>query len=220
MTERRLSVLVTGFQPFLGEEQNPSQEVVRRLAADPGPLPPGVALHTLELPVVWDRALDPLARAVDRLRPRAVIMLGQSRRNAAIGLERVAVNISRGKDEDGVERADEPIAPDGPAAYLATLPVGTMLRALLEAGIPAEPSHSAGTYLCNYVFYGLVHLAAARGLDPAAGFVHLPLLPAQAARARRPLPPSMALADMIRAVRLLIGIAGGGRSTTTPPGWV
>lgn len=99
--------------------------------------------------------------------------------------------------------AEGPIVPGAPAAYFATLPVHEMYAALRAAGIPAELSRDAGVYLCNQVSYVLLHAAATDPLNCRAGFVHLPLLPEQAA-AMRPPAPSMSLETMCRAVRIAI----------------
>ena len=48
----------------------------------------------------------------------------------------------------------------------------------LAAGIPAEVSQTAGTYVCNHLFYGLMH-ALRRQPGTRGGFVHVPYEPAQ-----------------------------------------
>ena len=72
-----------------------------------------------------------------------------------------------------------PVVPGGPAAYLATLPVRAAVAALRAEELPAELSMSAGTFVCNHVFYGLMHLAATRRHPFRGGFLHVPSLPQQ-----------------------------------------
>ena len=100
-----------------------------------------------------------------------------------VAIERVAINVddARIPDNAGASPVDAPIAADGPAAYFATLPIKSILVALREAGIPATISQTAGTYVCNHVFYGLMH-ALRRKPRVRGGFVHVPYAPADAAR--------------------------------------
>jgi pyroglutamyl-peptidase len=97
------------------------------------------------------------------------------------------------------------VAPAGPAAYFATVPVKAMTAAIRDAGIPAEVSNSAGTFVCNHLFYGVLHFLAASGRDARAGFIHVPWLESQAVA--RPGQPAMALATMVRGVEAAIAAA-------------
>lgn len=194
-------VLVTGFEPFDGDAINPSQEVVRQL--DGAIADDRLRLQALELPCAFGTSLERLIAAVDDLRPAAVLALGLAGGRAEVSLERVAINVddARIADNAGAQPVDQPIAPDGPAAYFSTLPLKASLAALHAAGIPAAVSQTAGTFVCNHVFYGLMHHAARHHPGLRAGFIHLPWLPQQAAR-RTPAPPSMALDTQVAAVRI------------------
>lgn len=190
-----MKILLTGFEPFGGSPVNPSEQVVKALAADP---PAGIDLLTAILPV--ERAAGPqaLLDAVQASRPQAVLCLGEASRRAVVSIERVAINLLdyRIPDNSGEQCVDQPIFADGPAACFVTLPVRAMLAAVLAAGIPAELSLSAGAYLCNQVLYTLLHLRPAI----PAGFIHLPALPRQAA-AQGLAMPSMSLESSAAAVR-------------------
>ena len=100
---------------------------------------------------------------------------------------------------------DTPIVRGGPAAYFSTLPLKAMLIALHRAGIAAEVSETAGTFVCNHVFYGLMHEmskkpgAAGKRLA-RGGFIHVPFLPVQGA-------PSMQLNDIVSGLRLAVETA-------------
>jgi len=192
-------ILLTGFEPFGGEPVNPSREAVRLAAADPMD---GIDLQVRELPCAFGAAGDALAAALRELRPAIVIGVGQAGGRSAVGIERVAINVddARIADNAGRQPIDEAIVADGPAAYFATLPVKAILAALRAAGIPAEVSQSAGTYVCNHVFYRLMHLAAGEFPGMRGGFLHLPYAPDQAVR--HPGAPSMTVEMAARAVRI------------------
>ena len=101
----------------------------------------------------------------------------------------------------------------GPAAYFATLPIKAAVAALREAGLPAIVSNTAGTFVCNHVFYGLMHLAATRRPGLRGGFLHVPYLPSQAARHATSLggAPSMALEDIVRGIEIVLTVAASRR---------
>ena len=197
---RRRPVLVTGFEPFGGEDTNPSWEICRALPAAIGRAP----LETHLVPTQVRRAIEETAAAIERANPRLVILLGQAGGRACLSVERVAINVddARIADNAGSQPVDEPVAPAGPAAYFATVPVKAMTAAIREAGIPAEVSNSAGTFVCNHLFYGVLHFLAASGRDARAGFIHVPWLESQAVA--RPGEPAMALATMVRGVEAAI----------------
>lgn len=197
-----MRILITGFEPFDNSLVNPSQQVVQRLANYP---PEGFELFTAILPVDHRRGPEDLRRALDSIRPDAVVCLGESGERG-ITLERVAVNLVDDPipDNSGELWVDRPIAEDGPAAYFTTLPVRVMQQAILEEGVPAELSLSAGAFLCNQIAYTLLHhLADKRGEEKIpAGFIHLPKLPEQAAalklaRPRTALASSMSLEEAV-----------------------
>jgi pyroglutamyl-peptidase len=198
-----MNVLLTGFEPFGSSQVNPSAQVVRTLARDGIP---GVALHSAILPVDRQGGPATLLNAVRALHPDAILCLGEATRRMAISIERVALNLLdyRMADNTGHQAIDEPIVPDGPAAYFVTLPVRAMLEAVRAAGIPAELSLSAGAFLCNQVTYELLHYLTTYQLDIPAGFVHVPALPEQVTNAYPPV-PSMALETMTCGIRAAIG---------------
>lgn len=95
-------------------------------------------------------------------------------------VERIGINIDdfRIPDNKGNQPVDEPIFLTGPIAYWATLPVKKMVANMKVAGISASVSTSAGTYVCNHLLYGVLHLLATEGkAHIPAGFVHIPYLP-------------------------------------------
>ncbi|WP_374672972.1 pyroglutamyl-peptidase I [Ideonella sp.] len=198
------TLLLTGFEPFGGETLNPSQAIVQALD---GEVIAGVRVAARVLPCCFGGAPGALAQALQELRPQAVLALGQAGGRPDLTLERVAINLADARiaDNAGEQPVDAPVVPGGPAAYFSRLPVKAMVAGLRAAGWPASVSHTAGTFVCNQVFYALMH--ALRD-QPAvrAGFMHVPWLPEQAARLPAPA-PSMPLAAQVEAVRAALGVA-------------
>ena len=193
-----MKLLLSGFQPFAASPVNPSACVVEAMAAR---TLPGIELYTTILPVEHERGPHELLRRVDECHPDAVVCLGEAGRRTHLSIERVALNLLDYAIPDNVGNliTDRPICPDGPAAYFVTLPARQMLAGMREAGVPAELSLSAGTFLCNEVLYELLHHLALSGGRIAAGFIHLPYLPEQAAR-QKSAAASMSLQTMVTGI--------------------
>lgn len=169
------TVLVTGFEPFGGESSNPSEQLAERLS--------GRSLHgwrvaSAVLPVTFAHAASTLLSVVARERPSVILCLGQVGGTSAIRLERLAINLCDAPmpDNGGAQPREAAIVEDGPVGYWSTLPLRTMARAIKDTGIAVELSSSAGTYVCNHVFYSLMHALrdAAKVAVVQAGFVHVP----------------------------------------------
>lgn len=195
------TVLLTGFEPFGGETVNPSWEAVRRLD---GWAEPGFRVVAGLLPCEFGASRAALEALVEQHRPSCLIAVGQAGKRAEISVERIAINVddARIPDNAGRQPIDEPVAADGPAAYFATLPIKAIVHRLREAGIPAAVSQTAGTFVCNHVFYAAMHAAARRGGSLRAGFIHIPYLPEQAARHDGA--PSLGLHFVVQALRLAV----------------
>lgn len=202
MTTTR-TVLLTGFQPFGGEQVNPSWQAVSTLQ---GARIAGHRVVARELPVAFGTSLKALRAALKETQPSLVICVGQAGGRAQLSLERVAINVddARIPDNAGAQPVDLPVVDGGPAAYFSTLPIKAMREALRAAGFPAEVSQTAGTYVCNHVFYGLMHAVRARRAL-RAGFIHIPYSPAQAAV--HPGAPSLAVDTVAEALRLAVQVA-------------
>ena len=199
------TVLLTGFEPFNGADINPSWEAARALDGWSGP---GFQVAARELPCVFGRANLALFDAIDALQPDIVIAVGQAGGRHEISVERVALNVDDAAipDNAGQQPVDATIADGGPAAYFSTLPIKAIVRALRLRGFPAGVSQTAGTFVCNHVFYGLMQHAQGRGMK--AGFIHVPFLPQQVA-GRADVAPSMALNDIIDGLRIAVEVAVG-----------
>ncbi|KJY41941.1 Pyrrolidone-carboxylate peptidase [Streptomyces sp. NRRL B-1568] len=192
-------VLLAGFEPFGGETVNPSWEAVRAVADEP---PGGVDVTAVRLPCVFGAALDVLREAVRAVRPGLVLCTGQAGGRPDLTIERIAVNLddARIPDNSGGQPVDRPVVPGGPAAYFATLPVKRCVAAVRAAGLPASVSQTAGTFVCNHVFYGLMHLAATEHPTLRGGFVHIPYIPEQVVDRSEPSLPLAAAAEALRVI--------------------
>ena len=206
------TVLVTGFEPFGGEKINPSQEIARQLN---GRVIAGRRVIGRILPCVFGAANAELRRILRETSPELVIAVGQAGGRAEITPERVAINVddARIADNAGAQPVDAPVVARGPAAYWSTLPVKAIVAALRAHEIPAAVSQTAGTFVCNHVFYGLMHaLRSRRGVR--GGFIHVPLLPEQAKKGQ----PSLSQQVMIEAIALAVAVAVRTRRDRREPG--
>ncbi|EGQ9290295.1 pyroglutamyl-peptidase I [Vibrio vulnificus] len=191
-------ILVTGFEPFGGESLNPSLELVKVLTQKERT---NIEFIGCQVPVVRHQSISTVIEAIEQHEPELVFMIGQAAGRTAITPERVAINLDdyRIEDNAGHQPVDEPIMATGPAAYFSTLPVKAITHALQQAGIPCQLSHSAGTFVCNHLFYGIQHYLQARPIR--SGFIHIPLLPEQASASNQ---PSMSLETLARGLEMMI----------------
>jgi pyroglutamyl-peptidase len=201
MTAMTRTILLTGFEPFNKETINPAWEAVRALAGWRGD---GFVVEARQLPCLFGLANRVLNDALDDLKPALVIAVGQAGGRVDLSVERVAINVDDAPIPDNARRqlVDEPIVRDGPAAYFSTLPIKAIVQAMRAAGLPASVSQTAGTFVCNHAFYGLMHATA--GSAVRAGFIHIPYLPEQAAA--HPGAASMALEDVVRGLKVAIEV--------------
>ncbi|WHZ10333.1 MAG: Pyrrolidone-carboxylate peptidase [Burkholderiaceae bacterium] len=195
------TVLLTGFDAFGGAQLNPSWLAVHALH---GRRVAGHRVIAAQLPTVFGESLQVLHDLLLEHRPSLVICVGQAGGRGTVSLERVALNVedARIADNAAAQPVDRPVISGGPTAYFTTLPIKSMLLALQHEGVAAEVSQTAGTFVCNHVFYGLMHtLATQRGFrHTRGGFIHLPFLPEQGN-------PSMSQDDMVRGLRAAIRCA-------------
>ncbi len=193
-----MRILVTGFEPFGGQSLNPSWEVARALH---GLQLQGAQVVAVQLPCVFAQALPALQQALAQHTPDIVLALGQAEGRCDLSVERIAINVmdARIPDNAGAQPIDVPVIAGGPASYFSTLPIKSLVAGLRASGFPASVSQTAGTFVCNQVFYALQHTLAGQGVH--SGFVHLPLLPEQAAHWPGPSLPSWPLSLQLAAVK-------------------
>ncbi|WP_395710911.1 pyroglutamyl-peptidase I [Reyranella sp.] len=200
-----MRALVTGFDPFGGDKVNPSSLAVKHLKKQIGSL----AVHTAELPTSYALSAGVLRQAIDEIDPEIVLCVGQAGGRTELCLERVAVNVqdARIRDNDGKQPIDIPVVAGGPAAHFATLPIKACVAAMREAGLPAAVSNTAGTFVCNHIFFALMDMVQGRSSAIRGGFLHIPYVPEQASRLGGA--PSMALADIVRGIEIILEVSAG-----------
>lgn len=162
-----MRVLLTGFEPFGGDDVNASAVAVERAAA--GWTDPATGLIAEILPVAFVSGPAALRAALERHQPDALISVGEAGGRAVVTPERWAVNaqMARIPDNDGAQPSG-PID-DGPHRLPARLDVDALAEAIAQAGVPAEVSDDAGEFVCNAVFR-----AALTGFDGPTVFIHVP----------------------------------------------
>ncbi|AZE62166.1 MULTISPECIES: pyroglutamyl-peptidase I [Pseudomonas fluorescens group] len=169
------TVLLTGFEPFDNDLVNPSWEAARQL--DGVQVVEGVQIVARCLPCAFATAGAYLSQLISELNPSMVIATGLAPGRSEMSIERVAININDARIPDnlGQQPIDTAVVVDGPAAYFSTLPIKSMVKALREAGVAAAVSQTAGTFVCNQVFYLLQHRLVGAGIR--GGFIHIPSSP-------------------------------------------
>jgi pyroglutamyl-peptidase len=194
-------ILVTGFAPFGGASLNPSWQAARRLE---GWICAGHVVAAREIPCVFGAALAAFEAAIAELKPKAAICVGQAGGRADLSVERIAVNLdgADAPDNEGQRPVDAPVIEAAPVAYLASLPVKAIVAALRNKGLPASLSNSAGSFVCNHLFYGACHLRARRFKAMKVGFIHVPYAPEQGAG--HPGAPTMAVETIVEGLRIVV----------------
>ena len=191
-----MKIIVTGFDPFGGEKINPSIECVKAL-----PEIEGVELIRLELPTVFKESAKRLNEVINDVKPDAVLSVGQAGGRTGITMERIAINVDDARIPDNISQQpiDEEIQVEGEAAYFSTLPIKRIVKAIREAGISAEVSNSAGTFVCNHIMYQSLFAATKADKPFKAGFMHIPFIPEQTTDK-----PSLPLEESTKALQIAI----------------
>ncbi|MEM7147227.1 MAG: pyroglutamyl-peptidase I [Verrucomicrobiota bacterium] len=203
------NVLVTGFEPYGNTPVNPAESVARAL--DNTQLDDATLISRI-VPNTFFECIEFVTAAIAETEPTLVVMMGEFGGRATITVERIAQNRNDATrynlfDNQNNAPQDQLTAPDGPAAYYATLPIRAMVKAMLDNGIPAEISDTAGTFCCNHLMYGVLHHLATKDLPIRAGWIHLPHLPAVAALSHNLGNPSMPADTATAGVKLAINAA-------------
>lgn len=194
----RKKLLITGFEPFGKDTVNSSWEAVKRLEDRIG----DYELTKLLIPTVFGKAAEQVLEAARELEPDVILCVGQAGRRSSVTPEMVAVNLRYASMEDnaGNKPQDEPVVQGGDVAYFASVPVRKMVDALKANDIPGAVSYSAGTYVCNDLFYTLRHYY--EGTETQVGFIHVPCLPEQ----QKEQASAMPLETTVRALSIVIEV--------------
>ncbi|MDE1547857.1 pyroglutamyl-peptidase I [Jeotgalibaca caeni] len=195
-----MKILVAAFDPFGGEKINPALEAVKKLDDQIA----GAEITKLEIPTVFHKSAQTLREKAIELKPDMILCVGQAGGRYALTPERVAINQddARIEDNEGNQPIDVPIQEDGAPAYFATLPIKAMVQKMKEAGVPAEVSNSAGTFVCNHIMYQALYLTEKEMPSVRAGFIHVPFIPEQVVS--KPGQPSMSLEDIAKGLSAAI----------------
>jgi pyroglutamyl-peptidase len=166
-----MRVLLSGFEPFDNDSFNPSGDIAQRLD---GRKIGRRRIEGLVLPVTFADAARRLLREVDKREPDLVVSLGLAATRDALTPELFATNIvdARIPDNAGRQPVFRAIDAHEPAAFRSTLRVQPIIRSVRALGLKAEISLSAGSFVCNDLFFRLMRGIADRRCR--AGFVHLP----------------------------------------------
>ncbi len=158
-------LLFTGFKPFLGQSVNSSWILAQELALE---FPNS---KVLELPVEFRNSFSQLRQYVKTLAefPEKIFLLGQAQNRPHISIERVALNWAEcdSPDEAGCRPEVGQIIKGEPAAFIQG-----HLRSFSKEKI--KISHSAGTYVCNELYYRSLHFW--RDQQQKIIFIHTPPL--------------------------------------------
>ncbi len=190
-------LLISGFDPFGGEQINPSWEAVKRLPDRIG----AYSLTRIELPTVYGLAAERMLMAAREILPDAILCIGQAGGRKAITPEVIGINLREASiaDNAGVLCTGQPILPEGETAYFSTLPVRKIVEAIRSREIPAALSYSAGAFVCNDLLYTLLHVY--RNTEIPVGFIHVPFLPEQTKDATL---PGLSLETIVAALTVAI----------------
>lgn len=192
-----MKLLLTGFDPFGGEQVNPSYEVAKRIPE----VVKDIEVKRMEIPTIRYEAPQKIIEVLQAEPFDFVIMLGQAGGIDSIHVERVAINCDdyRMKDNAMNQPKNECVVKEGPVGYFATLPIDRIVEQIQQATIPATISNSAGTFVCNHTFYTIAHYIETNHLATKYGFIHIPYLPEQTTEK-----PSMELDTLVKAITIAI----------------
>ena len=195
-----MRALLTGFDPFEGNSINPALEVLRDVRERIG----GIEVRGIEIPTVFGKSMERILEVAKEFKPDVILCIGQAGGRYEMSLERVAINLNdaRIKDNEGNQPIDEVIYADGENAYFSNLPLKAMMAEMRERGIPTAISNTAGTFVCNYVMYGVLYHIHKHNIAKKGGFIHIPYMPQQVIN--KPNTPYMEKERMVRGVEIAL----------------
>ncbi len=192
-----MKILVTAFDPFGGASLNPAWEAVSRIPEEWD----GAQVARLQVPTVFGDAERAALAEAERISADIILCIGQAGGRSSISVERVAINLDDAPipDNRGNQPIDRPISENGAPAYFSSIPVKEIAEAIRQAGVPAELSCTAGTYVCNHLLYRVLEDSALHHPDRKCGFLHVPYLPEQVIHQSRT--PSMSLDTILKGLK-------------------
>jgi len=195
-----MKILLTGFDPFGGEPINPAIESVKRVKDEIN----GATIIKLEIPTVYRKSIEAIDKAIQEHQPDVVLSIGQAGGRFNLTPERVGINIDdfRIPDNEGNQPVDQKIFEDGEPAYFSNLPIKAMVKNMIDNGIPAAVSNTAGTFVCNHVLYGNLYLIATKYPNIKGGFMHIPYMTEQVLDKANT--PAMSLDEIVKGIEYAI----------------
>lgn len=186
-------LLLAGFEAYASTPINPAEQVAKILD---GQIIENIAITSTIVPNTFYQSIEHVKNIMLAEQVDYVLMMGEYPGRSMITFERYAHNLidaSRYQlcDNEGVSYDQKETIPHGPTAYQSLLPLKAMVEAVRAAGIPADISDTAGTFVCNHLLYGILHEIKTTKLPIKAGWAHLPLLPSTAALLENLGKPSM-----------------------------
>ncbi len=194
------TVLITGFDPFGGENINPSWEAVKLMSEEIGEY----RIVKMQIPTVFGKASQTVIEKIDEISPCAVICVGQAGGRSVVTPEVIGINLREANiaDNEGNTPKNTAVVNGGPDAYFSTLPVRGMVEAVKRQGIPCALSFSAGAFVCNDVLYSVLHHL--KDSSVRVGFIHVPYIPQQTDEKT----PSMSLEQIVKALETAVEALG------------
>lgn len=164
--------LVTGFEPFLDVISNPTESLVKSLKAHDSYQ---YDLILKVLPVEYDKSWIELQKVIETVKPDLILSFGVARSRFKIEFERIGINFrSRNvKDNSGDLIGSSTLIESGPDGIFTNLNLDEVIENLKTKGIEVGVSNSAGTYVCNSLFYKTLNMCKSENC--LIGFVHVPL---------------------------------------------
>ena len=195
-----MKILLTGFEPFGGENINPAKEAVKLVKDEIK----GAQIVKCYVPVVFGKAIDTVYEAMKKENPDAVLLIGQAGGRYEMTPERVAINCddARIPDNEGNSPVDQAVFADGPSAYFSTLPIKKMVENMKANNVPAAISNTAGTYVCNHLMYGVRYYIEKEFPNTIGGFMHVPFVHEQVMNKKET--PSLSLDDVVKGIEASI----------------
>lgn len=172
---RRDTILLTGFGPFPGVQENASERFVPKLAHLAARRFSAHRVVARILPTEWERGPSRIATLYQRERPKLVLHFGVSNRATSYVVETVARNACNpSEDAVGALPAGQMLDQEGPLTRGVQVPADEIVKRLAAIHVPAVTSEDAGGYLCNAVLYRSLELAEETDHVEGVGFFHIP----------------------------------------------
>ena len=158
-------IVISGFGPFDKYKINPSWEAAKEIDVE----------RKFLIPVTYREAKEYAKKIID-LNPDIVVALGLSPSSKKFRVEMLGINVMYASipDNEGVIAQGEKLFEDGKNCYISNVPVFELVSYLNSEGFPAVPSFSAGTYICNALYYSLLYYREKKRSEAKIIFVHVP----------------------------------------------